>query len=73
VETEDKTPFITVYESIGGWKAIQYWFNPDYGGFWEPWQTGHFGYATEKEAEEDAKSWAENEEIRYVQRVKKGN
>ncbi len=32
-----KANFITVYKPIAGWKAIEYWWNPE--GFWEPWQT----------------------------------
>lgn len=58
-------PYISTYESIGGWKAIQIWWNPDMGGFPEPWQTGCGGYATEEEAIEEAKDWASAEEIPY--------
>lgn len=47
-----------------------YWWNKDekgfdgkpLGGFWEPWQTGSFAYATREEAIEDAKSWSIAEE-----------
>ena len=62
--------FITVQESIGGWMAVMFWWNdeepdiPD--GFWEPWDTGFGRYATKDEAEVEAKSWAENEELEYV-------
>lgn len=63
------TGFITVYKPIAGWKAIQYWWNPDEEGmepFWEPWQTGICAWATKEEAELDAKLWAEAEEIPYL-------
>lgn len=62
--TECKS-FVTVYKPIAGWKAVQYWWNPDMGGFWEPWQTGSFAYATKEEAVEDALCWAEAEEIPF--------
>jgi len=65
---ENYSPFITVYESIGGWKAVCYCWtdeDPDLGGFWEPWQTGYFGYATKEPAILEAKAWAEAEELEY--------
>lgn len=62
--------FITTYQSVGGWKAVQYWWNPDMGGFWEPWDTGFGAYSTEEKAIEEAQSWAEAEELEYVPRVK---
>jgi hypothetical protein len=68
VLTKSPTPadcasFITVYKPIAGWKAVQYWWNPDLGGFWEPWQTGFCAFATKEEAVEDATFWAEAEEL----------
>jgi hypothetical protein len=59
--------FITVYEPIAGWKAIHYWWNSADGGFWEPWQTGMFAFATKQEAIVDAKLWAEAEELPYYE------
>lgn len=59
--------FITVYFPIAGWKAIQYWWNPE--GFWEPWQTSDFAYNTEDEAEVYAKSWAEAEDLPFYART----
>lgn len=63
-----ETGFITTYLPIAGWKAIHYWWNPDMGGFWEPWSTGDFAYDTEAEAIEDAKLWAECDDIPYLPR-----
>lgn len=65
--TEDtkKTGYISVYKPIAGWKAIQYWWNPDMEGFWEPWQTGSFAFATKEEAIEDAKFWAMCDDIPF--------
>lgn len=54
---------ISVYQSIGGWKAVELWWNPDMDGFWEPWQTGIGAYDTRDEAIAEAKSWAEAEEL----------
>lgn len=65
LEPTKSTGFITVYKPIAGWKAVKYWWNPEMGGFWEPWQTGDFAYATKEEAEEDAKIWAEAEDTPY--------
>jgi hypothetical protein len=58
-------PYITVYESITGWTAVHLWWNPDLGGFWEPWSTGFGKYATREEAEVEAREWAEAEEMEF--------
>ena len=62
--------YITVYESIGGWKAVMLWWNPDMGGFYEPWDTGVGAYATEAEAEDEARWWAEDEGLEFRPRRK---
>lgn len=66
-----KKPFI-VAELLGsGWAAVHYWWNDKEDflkpgqGFWEPYNTGIGRYATQAEADEEAKSWAENEGIRH--------
>lgn len=56
-------PFIDVYQSIGGWKAVMIWWNPEMGGFPEPYQTGSGAYATEEEAWEEATVWADAEDL----------
>jgi hypothetical protein len=66
--SENKESYITVYESVSGWKAIQIWWNEPDGGFWEPWQTGMGAYATPEGAEEEARGWAEAEGLRYIPR-----
>lgn len=68
-ESEKNTGYITVYKPIAGWKAIQMWWNKDDPNFqfWEPWQTNSWAYATKEEAIEDAKGWAEAEEIPYLE------
>jgi len=61
-------PMITIYESVGGWKAVWMEWTEDgeLGGFWEPWQVGFFGYQNPSEAERDAKEWAEAEGLPYI-------
>jgi hypothetical protein len=66
MNAEDHSPFITVYESIGGWKAVQMWWNPKIDGFWEPWTTGVGAYDSREDAEAEAKAWAEADDIRLV-------
>ena len=53
--------YITVYKPIAGWKAV---LMHDEDG---PMETGYFTYKTMKEAEQDAKAWAEAEEIEYIE------
>lgn len=68
----NRTEFVTTYKPIAGWKAVLFWWNTEEFdrefGFWEPWDTSPFAFATEAEAIEYARWWAETEEIRYVPR-----
>ena len=57
-EVTDTSPFISVYMPIAGWKAIMYTWADEYGGYWEPEETGSFAYATKAEAIQDAYAWA---------------
>ena len=61
--------YITVYYPIAGWKAIMYWWNPE--GFWEPWETSPFAFASEESAEEFGRAWAEEENIQFKPRSAK--
>jgi hypothetical protein len=60
-----KKPYITVTEGMSGHFAVQVWWNPDLGGFWEPWDTGIGRYATQEEAITEAKDWARQDEMEY--------
>ena len=60
-----QTAFITVYKSIWGWKAVHYWWNAEHGGFWEPWQTAGYAFATKELAIEDALAWADSDDIPF--------
>jgi hypothetical protein len=56
--------FVTIYEPVGGWNAVEYWWNPE--GFWEPWQTGcgpYYGTNAKRTAISNAIAWAEAEEL----------
>lgn len=57
--------YITVYESVGGWKAVMIWWNPEMGGFPEPFQTGLGAYNTREEAECEARAWAGETGLKY--------
>jgi hypothetical protein len=54
-------PYITVSHGIGGHFAVLMLRNPD--GFFEPWVTGGTYYPTRDGAVEEAKVWAEAEEL----------
>lgn len=64
-DPKEHPSFITVYHPIAGWKAVQYWWNPDMDGFWEPWQTAPYAFRSEEQAVEDALIWAECEELPF--------
>lgn len=61
--------FITTTKGMA-WFAVMYWWNPDMGGFWEPWDTGIGRYADEARAITEAQDWADSEGLEYVPRVK---
>lgn len=63
---EEHPDFITIYESVGGWKAVWMTWNQDYGGFYEPWQTGIGYYDEPGSAIREAQTWAADEGINYV-------
>lgn len=63
---DEHAPHISVTgPAISGYFAVMYWWNPEHGGFWEPWQTGIGRYATREEAVEEGKAWAEAEDIEF--------
>lgn len=72
MESSEKHPdYITVYKSIGGWKAIHLTWesgSPDWGGYYEPFSTGMGAYMTEEEAVEEAKEWASDSGLEFCLR-----
>lgn len=63
--SDDKPNYVSVTHGMRGWFAVMLWWNPDLGGFWEPWQTGCGSYATPEEAEVEARAWAEDEGLEF--------
>lgn len=54
-----KKACITVYKSIGGWKAVMVIG-------WEPEMTGCGAYETREEAEDEAREWADAEGLEFI-------
>ena len=52
--------------AISGYFAVEYWLNPDMGGFPEPWDTGVGRYSTAREAAEEAVMLADEMELPCV-------
>lgn len=61
----DDYPCVTTTKGGSGYFAVMLWWNPDLGGFAEPWQTGAGRYASHEEAEIEARDWAEAEGVPY--------
>lgn len=59
-----RTSYITITSGMSGHFAVEVWWNPE--GFWEPYQTGYGRYATEEEADTEARAWADSDEIPYL-------
>lgn len=58
-------PYITVTSGLSGYFAVMLAWNPDLGGFYEPWETGVGRYRTAGEAEKEARAWADDEGVEY--------
>ncbi len=59
---EKRMPYITVYESVGGWKSVLMSWDEEMECH-TPFQSGWFGYDDIDKAKDDARDWAEAEEI----------
>lgn len=62
--TPSDFPVISVTNGMSGYFAVMYWWNPEDGGFPEPYETGFGHYATYAEAAAEAREWAASENIR---------
>ena len=60
-------PFVTVSQGMRGWFAVIMWWNPDLGGFWEPWQTADQSSPFKDIAIRDAKNWAATEQLAFYE------
>jgi hypothetical protein len=69
MEENERKNFVTTYQCMIGWKAVLLTWNKEMQNY-EPWNTGYFAFDKEEEAIEEAKKWAEAEEIEYIARVK---
>lgn len=58
-------PHVTTTHGGSGYYAVLVWWNPDLGGFPEPWSTGEGRYVVREGAIQEAKDWAEAEGIPY--------
>ena len=67
----DKSPFVSVYKPISGWKPIMYHYNQEDQEmpFWEPYETYFTAFHTEKEANLAAVEWAMEEGIRIDPKI----
>jgi hypothetical protein len=57
--------YITTTHGGSGYFAVMLWWNPDMGGFYEPWTTGAGRYETKEEAEAEARDWADAEGLKF--------
>lgn len=64
-KTNARPEYITVTRGMSGYFAVHMAWNPEQGGFYEPWATGAGRYAEREGAEREAKSWAESDELEY--------
>ncbi len=55
--------YMTITSGLSGHFAVHMWWNPDQGGFWEPWTTGLGRYETPFGAYQEAIDMAETEGI----------
>ncbi|WEL95580.1 hypothetical protein [Xanthomonas phage vB_XooS_NR08] len=56
--------YVTVTSGMRGYFAVYLKWNPEHGGFYEPWNTGET-CRNHAEAVADAKAWAQAEEVEY--------
>lgn len=69
---EIKNPVVTVTHGMRGWFAVTMWWNPDMGGFWEPWETAENSWPTAEQAAVDGRLWAKNEGLEF-QEIESGS
>jgi len=60
--------YITVYKPIAGWKAVHVMWDEEMETF-IPLETGYWGYSDKALAIIDAKNWARDCEIEYIEEL----
>jgi hypothetical protein len=69
VSTEKKIMRMTVTHGMRGHFAVLVWWNPEYGGFWEPWNSGIGSYKTADGAKREAEQWAKDEGVEFSMKL----
>lgn len=57
--------YITTSRGMAGHFAVLLSYSPEFGGFYEPYETGSGRYKTQAEARQEAELWAAEENIPY--------
>jgi len=65
IHQQKHKPYVTVTEGGAGFFATLVWWNPDMGGFYEPYETGVGRYRSEREAIPEALEWADAEGVEF--------
>lgn len=55
---KDHPGYVTVTYGLRGYFAVLMAWNPDHGGFYEPWNSADFSHRTRAAAVVDAREWA---------------
>lgn len=64
-DTKTHPDVVTVSFGMSGFFAVMLTWNEDYGGFYEPFNTGIGQYDTGDKANKEAKQWADLENAKY--------
>ena len=59
-------PYITVTRGLSTWFAVMIWWNPEMGGFPEPYDSGVGRYIEKDDAIVEAEMWAKEEGLECV-------
>lgn len=59
-------PYISISHGMSGYFAVMIWWNPDLGGFEEPYDTGIGRFSTSLKAIQEGQSWAKEQDIDFV-------
>lgn len=61
----DHPPYITIARAGSGWDAIMFWWNPENGGYWQPWTTSTGRWVSAEAAAHAARNWAQVEAMPF--------
>lgn len=62
-----KLMYVDVTQGMRGFFAVMLWWNPEMGGFWEPWESSSLSFASRERAEVDGRRWAGEAGVPYGQ------